>query len=161
MKENYLTVNYSNGYSVKSQALVDKKKKLKMRQRKWLEFLKSPPKKSQCSVVNALSRKSSCVPFNGYRDLRDSSLDVRVITHENRIGAKIRTNEVMIFYNKIHVLDGTKLRKLILQSGLSSGLYVPLRAARTYQNLREMFGWFGLKEERRDEPNCLAYPDQC
>ncbi|RDX63034.1 hypothetical protein CR513_58579, partial [Mucuna pruriens] len=105
-------------------------------------------------VVNALSRKSSYV----------SALS-RVITHEKRIDVKIRTYEVMRFYNKIHLFDVTKLRKLILQKGLSRGLSVRPRATRMYQNLREMFGWPGLKEEVTepimDEPNCLVYPDQC
>ncbi|RDY02829.1 hypothetical protein CR513_13666, partial [Mucuna pruriens] len=96
---------------------------------------------------------------NGYKDLRDSSLvceitlksmklgmlkvtsDLmeigkidRVITHEKRIGVKIRTN-------KIHVVEVIEPRKLILQRGLGSG------AGRMYQNLRELFGWLGLEEE--------------
>ncbi|RDX86353.1 hypothetical protein CR513_32326, partial [Mucuna pruriens] len=70
-----------------------------------------------------------------------------VITHEKRIGVKIRTDDVMRFYDNIHVLDVTKLRKLILQRGLSSGLSARLGAMRTYQNLREMFERPGLKEE--------------
>ncbi|RDX73914.1 hypothetical protein CR513_46398, partial [Mucuna pruriens] len=143
-----------------------------MRQRKWLEFLKNynvdlnlHPREVNI-VINALSRNSLFV------DLRDSSLvcevtlksmkldmlkvtsDLmevgkinRVITHEKKIGVKIRTDEVMRFYDKIHVLDVTNLRKLILQIGLSSGLSVRPGAARMYKNLREMFRWFDLKEE--------------
>ncbi|RDX74013.1 hypothetical protein CR513_46290, partial [Mucuna pruriens] len=115
-------------------------------------------------VVDALSRKPSYRKCNGYRDLRDSSLVYEVTLKSMKlvvlktIGLKIRTDEVMRFYDKIHVIV---LRMLILQRGLSSGLSVQLGAIRTHQNLREIFGWFGLKEKwRTNEPNCLAYLDQ-
>ncbi|RDX92525.1 hypothetical protein CR513_25327, partial [Mucuna pruriens] len=92
-------------------------------------------------VVNALSRKPCGIKVeqwkhNGYRDLRDLSLVCkvtlnsmklnmlkigRVITHEKRTSVKIRTDEVMRFYDKIHVLDVIELRKLILQ-GLNTCL---------------------------------------
>ncbi|RDX90349.1 hypothetical protein CR513_27802, partial [Mucuna pruriens] len=74
-------------------------------------------------VVNALSRKYSYVY---------ALMISRMITHEKKIGVKRRTNEVMRFYIKIHVLDVTKLR----------------RATTTYQNLIGMFEWTSLKEEK-------------
>ncbi|RDX65036.1 hypothetical protein CR513_56341, partial [Mucuna pruriens] len=60
------------------------------------------------------------------------------ITHDKMIDVRIRIDEVTRFHNKIHVLYVTKLRKLIIQTELSSGLRVWLGVARTYQNLREM-----------------------
>ncbi|RDX87663.1 hypothetical protein CR513_30839, partial [Mucuna pruriens] len=56
------------------------------------------------------------------------------------IDVKIRTDE-------IHVLDVTKLRKLILQKGRSSDSSAQLRAIGTYQNLKKMFRWLSLKEK--------------
>ncbi|RDY08124.1 hypothetical protein CR513_07686, partial [Mucuna pruriens] len=87
-----------------------------------------------------------CLNFETLVD--ESRFEIGImITHEKRIGVKIRINELMRFYDKIHVLDTIEPRMLILQRGLSSGLSVRLRAAMTYQNLREIFGWLVLKEK--------------
>ncbi|RDX98336.1 hypothetical protein CR513_18757, partial [Mucuna pruriens] len=83
---------------------------------------------------------------SGYRDIRDSSLVCEVALKSIKLGVLKVTNDLMEG-NKIHVLDVIELWMLIPQRRLSSGLSVQLGAARTYQNLREMFRLSGLKKE--------------
>ncbi|RDY13197.1 hypothetical protein CR513_01919, partial [Mucuna pruriens] len=135
------------------------KKGIKNETTKWLEFIKdynynlSHHLGKANVVVDALSRKHSYIGSSLVCEITLKSMKLgllkigRVITCDKRIDVNIRTDEVMRFHDKIHVLYVTGLRKLILQNRFSIGLNVWLGATRMCQNLRKMTVWYGLEEE--------------
>ena len=60
---------------------------------------------------------------------------------------KLGENGVLMFLDRVCVLDVPELKKRILDEGHRSNLSIHLGATKMYQDLKRLFWWAGMKKE--------------